>query len=87
MFRNEAFEMKIAEVQRKIEEMKSGKADYSPASPTRSKTSFTVDEGQVDAFYKEMDKFYANPKKHESPTRRLRQQINAAWEHKSFLAS
>jgi len=45
-----------------------------------------VPEEKVDEFYAEMAKFYQKPRKHESPTRRLRQQINAAFEHKGFLS-
>ena len=33
-----------------------------------------------------MAKFYQKPPKHVSPTRRLRQQIDCAFEHKAFLA-
>ena len=50
-----------------------------PSTPERpSKFEFKVGgkaipEDKVDAFYKEMAKFYQKPPKHESPTRRLRQ--------------
>ena len=45
------------------------------------------DEGLgMDEFYRVMGEFYgSNMKKHESPTRRLRQQKAAAVEHKSYL--
>lgn len=41
----------------------------------------------MEEFYKVMGEFYgaSNMKKHESPTRRLRQQKHAAVEHKQFL--
>lgn len=74
--------------------MKAGKEvadDQYDLSPGRINKSHTVTEqfgeNQVDDFYKDMQKFYKNPAKHESPTRRLRKQINAAWEHKTFLSS
>lgn len=52
-------------------------------SPTRG---LVVDgEAKVDEFYSEMAKFYKKPPKHESPTRRLRQQIDCAFETKGFL--
>lgn len=44
------------------------------------------DEDKVDSFYKDMEKFYRKPSKHASPTRRLRQQIDTAFEQKAFLA-
>ena len=40
----------------------------------------------MDAFYQEMGKFYSKPAKHESPTRRLRQQIETAFTQKEFLS-
>ena len=45
-----------------------------------------VPEAKVDEFYQEMSKFYQRPPKHESPTRRLRQQIDCAFTQKGFLA-
>ena len=40
-----------------------------------------------DEFYKCMEDIYGgNMKKHASPTKRLMQQKDAAWEHKSFLS-
>ena len=93
MFRNEAFEAKIADVQRQIEELKAGKevdTGYQVSPGRVSKThsiSKQVSEDQVDEFYDEMRKFYKNPAKHKSPTRRLRKQIDAAWEHKTFLSN
>lgn len=41
----------------------------------------------MDQFYKVVGEFYDadHPKKHASPTRRLMQQKEAAWEHKSVL--
>ena len=78
IFRNEEFEKRIAEVQKKIEDFK--QQGPSPAqecsSPGLGKSNFInkdCDEEQVDEFYKDMHKFYKNPSKHQSPTRRLRQ--------------
>jgi hypothetical protein len=40
----------------------------------------------MDEFYKVMGEFYgSNMRKHESPTRRLRQQKAAAVDHKTYL--
>ena len=63
-------------------------------SPTRSpkrmgsptKGLVTADDAVADQFYQEMARFYKRPPKHESPTRRLRQQIECAFTQKGFLA-
>jgi len=44
------------------------------------------DDAKADEFYNEMAKFYKKPPKHESPTRRLRQQIETAFTQKGFLS-
>lgn len=91
MFKNEVFEKRIHDVQRKIEEMKDSSSPRSPQprnkqrSPLK-KAATCIDESKVDQFYAEMAKFYEKPPKHESPTRRLRQQINTAFSHKGFLS-
>ena len=78
LFRNEEFEKRIAEVQRKIEEFKQQGPTQAQecSSPGIGKSNFIskdCDEEQVDEFYKDMKNFYKNPAKHQSPTRRLRQ--------------
>ena len=40
----------------------------------------------MDNFYEIMGEFYGSVKKHESPTKRLIQQKDAAFKHKSFLS-
>ena len=69
------------------------------ASPTKEKGSVGLnvsakfaakggDDLKGDGFYKVMDMIYGgkNPKRHESPTKRLMEQKNAAWKHKEFLS-
>ena len=91
MFKNEVFEKRIHDVQKKIEELKESNSPRSPQprakqrSPLK-KAATCIDESKVDQFYAEMAKFYEKPPKHESPTRRLRQQINTAFSHKGFLS-
>ena len=94
LFKNEKFERKITDIQQQIEELKGqrerGEHMFSePASPTKFSYKLggqAIPEGKVDAFYNEMNKFYEKPPKHESPTRRLRQQINCAFEQKALLS-
>ena len=92
MFKNEEFDQRINDVQRKIEQMRGGNVEFvaEPGSPLRAsspvKASAFANEHKVDAFYNEMAKFYERPEKHKSPTRRLRQQIDCAFEQKGFLS-
>ena len=59
MFKNEAFESRIRDVQAQIEEMKRERGDdggqaHSPLQYSPKKTGFVVDDENVDQFYKEM---------------------------------
>ena len=45
-----------------------------------------TDDPRVREVYREIRNFYKVPDKHESPTRRLRQQMDTAWTQKSFLS-
>ena len=95
MFRNEDFERRMAEVQRQIEEIRNAAPKRIPMEHERSlspppksppRKIVMGEEGYVDDLYAELDRFYEKPKKHASPTRRLRQQIDAAVEQKSYLS-
>ena len=84
MFRNEDFERRMAEVQRQIEEIKNA-APKKPKmlheqSPSPKKNALNDD------IFAEFDKYDEKPKKHASPTRRLRQQKDAAVEQKGYLS-
>ena len=80
MFRNEAYEAKIAEVQAQFQ----AELQRDPrASPTRVRKG---DDGlAMDEFYKIMGEFYQGQKRHDSPTKRLMQQKKASFDHKTKL--
>ena len=79
LFYNEEHEKRIAEIQKQKEALLNDPNwKYHNVDDT--------DDPQLIEVYKEMKHFYKVPPKHESPTRRLRQQMDTAWTQKSFLS-
>ena len=78
MFKNENLEAKVNAIQAEFNALLNDKSKYN---------GITGDDGlHMDEFYQVMGEFYGgNMKRHESPTRRLRQQKHAAVEHKTYL--
>lgn len=79
LFYNEEHERRIAEIKRQKEELLNDQS-WKYHNINDSDDLYLAD------VYKEMRNFYKSPGKHESPTRRLRQQMDTAWAHKEFLS-
>ena len=79
LFYNADYEEKIAEIQRQKEALMND-ASY------KYSNFGDPDDPQLKEVYREIRNFYKIPPKHESPTRRLRQQMDTAWTQKSFLS-
>ena len=93
MFRNEAYEAKIAAIQDEFQRLlkkDNGRSSPAKGSPTKKSSAAASSEYakdlNMDDFYKVMGEFYDNKmKRHASPTKRLMDQKKAAFEHKTYL--
>jgi hypothetical protein len=83
MFYNEEHERRIAEVEA---QKKALMQDDGMQAVYERMAHAKDDNPMLAAIYKDMENFYKKPGKHDSPTRRLRQQKDTCWEHKEFLS-